>query len=232
MSPTLETPVGQIVTAQPLLAKVFEAHGIDYCCGGKLSVQAVCARKGLDAQALLDKIRAAMEQAVPPELDWAEAPLDTLVLHLIETHHAYLHEAMPRLAALSLKVANVHGDRHPELVELSKVYQTFHADMAEHLLKEEQILFPAILRLAQGDASFPVQHPIRAMEAEHDGAGRDLERMRELSGGFAAPDDACNSYRALLAGLAELESDTFTHLHKENNILFPRALARLEALKA
>jgi regulator of cell morphogenesis and NO signaling len=230
MNLTLDTSIGQIVAAQPLLAKVFESHGIDYCCGGKLSVSAVCARKGLDAEALLGEIHAAMEGAPAPETDWTKAPLAELIEHLLSTHHVYLHEGMPRLAMLSQKVARVHGDRHPELIELAEVYQNFHSEMDAHLAKEEQILFPAIVRVEAGTDNFPVQHPIRVMEADHDTAGRDLERMRALTNGYVTPEDACNSYRALFAGLAELESDTFAHIHKENNILFQRAVALLEAV--
>ena len=93
--------------------------------------------------------------------------------------------------------------------------------------KEETILFPAILRLAAGTGHFPVNQPIMVMEAEHEAAGADLERMRELTGDYTPPEDACGSYRALFAGLAELETDTFRHVHKENSILFPRAIALL-----
>lgn len=228
MTSSLDTPVGQFVAAQPLLAKVFESHGIDYCCGGKLPLATACARKGVDAQSVLEEIQSLLAASPQPEVDWTDVPLEALVSHLLDTHHVYLRAEMPRLAALSIKVANVHGDRHPELVEVAHVYHKFYTEMDAHLSKEEQILFPAIARLEQGLERFPVQHPIRKMELDHDDSGRDLERMRELTAGYTPPEDACNSYRALLAGLAELEQDTFTHIHKENNILFQRAIAMLE----
>lgn len=226
---TPETPVGQIVAAQPLLAKVFEKYGIDYCCGGKLPLATLAGKKGVDAQALIAELEAAMAVAPPPAVDWKQESLESLVRHIVETHHEFLREALPRLAYLSEKVARVHGDVHPELVEIAGVYGAFNAELTQHMEKEEQILFPAIVRLEKGLERFPVNNPIRVMEAEHDSAGRALEQMRALSNGFTPPPDACNSYRALFAGLAELELDTFEHIHKENNILHPRAIALLEA---
>lgn len=232
-SPTLvitpETPVGQIVAAQPLLAKVFEHHRIDYCCGGKLALGVFCAKKGIDAQALIAELQAAMDTASAPESDWTQATLTALVGHIVETHHAYMREAVPRLLHLSQKVARVHGDNHPELIEVASIYQAFNAEITAHMEKEELILFPAILRLEAGVDRFPVNNPIRVMEAEHDSAGRDFERMRALTNDFTPPEDGCNSYRALFAGLEEMELDLFSHIHKENNILFPRAIALLDA---
>lgn len=226
---TPETPVGQIVAAQPLLAKVFEKYGIDYCCGGKLPLATLAGKKGVDSHALIAELEAAMAVAPAPAVDWKLESLEKLIAHIVETHHEFLREALPRLAYLSEKVARVHGDVHPELIEFASIYEGFNAELTQHMAKEEQILFPAIIRLEQGLERFPVNNPITVMEAEHDSAGRDLDRMRELSNGFTPPEDACNSYRALYAGIAELELDLFEHIHKENNILFPRAIALLEA---
>ena len=226
---TPETPVGQIVAAQPLLAKIFEKYNIDYCCGGKLALGVFCAKQGLDAQALIAELEAALAASPAPERDWTVERLESLVGHIVEAHHGFLRTALPRLAELSEKVARVHGDVHPELHEIAAIYAGFNAELTQHMEKEEQILFPAIIRLEQGVERFPVNNPIRVMEAEHDSAGRDLERMNALSQGYTPPEDACNSYRAFFAGLAELELDMFQHIHKENNILFPRAIALLDA---
>ena len=222
-----EMTIGQIVAEFPRTAPVFETYGIDYCCGGKVTLNFHFAKGKLDPQAVLAALEAAVAAPAEPTTNWAEAPLPELVAHILDTHHAYLEAAMPRLSRLANKVARVHGDHHPELRELARVYAGFAEEMTTHMRKEESILFPAILRLCAGAGDFPVDRPIHVMEAEHEAAGADLARMRELTGDYTPPEDACGSYRALFAGLAELETDTFRHVHKENSILFPRAIALL-----
>jgi regulator of cell morphogenesis and NO signaling len=225
-----ETTVGQLVTERPSRAKVFEKFAIDYCCGGKLPLAALCAKKGIDPAVVLAALEAADASPEEVHTDWSQAPLDVLATHILEVHHAFLHEELPRVSMLSQKVARVHGGHHPELIEIAEIYHRFAEQMLMHMAKEERVLFPAIIRLAQGDGSFPVNGPISVMEAEHDDAGRDLEALRELTNNYTVPEDACNSYRALFAGLAEIEADTHLHVHKENNILFPRAIAKLQSL--
>lgn len=227
-----EMPVGQIVAQFPQTARVFEKYGIDYCCGGKLALGVFCAKKGLDAQALIAEVEAAMATSPRPAVDWTQQGLEALITHIVETHHGFLREALPRLAYLSEKVARVHGDVHPELIPVAEIYAGFNAELTQHMEKEERILFPAIVRLEAGIDRFPVNSPIAVMEDEHDSAGRALEKMHALTNGFTPPEDACNSYRALFAGMTELELDLFEHIHKENNILFPRAIAMLEATSA
>lgn len=229
---TPDVSVGQLVAERPGRAKIFEKYRIDYCCGGKLSVAAICEKKGIDPEALLAEIaRAELVGDPTPEETWLKRPIPELVAHILETHHAFLKEAMPRLEFLTTKVARVHGDDHPELHEVASVFAKFKADMEQHMGKEENVLFPLMLKIAAGQASASegsfVAHPIRAMESEHDGAGRDLEKIRELTGDFVPPEGACNSYRAMLDGLLEIEADTFVHVHKENNVLFPRVLGSL-----
>ena len=226
---TPQATVGQLVAERASRAKVFERFGIDYCCGGKMSIADACGRKGVDpiaVMAALDALDAALGAQVA-DRDWGTAPLEQLVQHILETHHAFLRQAMPRLAFLVAKVARVHGDSHPELLEVAKVYGKFHADMDAHMGKEEAILFPLILGLAKGESvrfAPPVEAPISVMEAEHDDAGRDLEAINRLTNGYEPPEGACNSYRAMLDGLRELEQDTHRHIHLENNVLFPRSI--------
>lgn len=228
MTSYLETPVGQLVVDKPQLARVFEKFGIDYCCGGKLTLGAICQKKGLDVQAVLTALDQAQVDKPVDETDWNAVSVETLARHILDTHHVYLKENLPTLAQLAQKVARVHGENHPELIEVARVYHKFQTEMNDHLAKEEQILFPAILQLVKGEGGFGIQQPIRVMLMEHDAAGQDLEALRTLTKGFAPPEDACYSYRTLFSGLAELELDTHTHIHKENNILFPKALALLE----
>lgn len=235
MSPiALTTPVGQLVVQRPARARVFERFGIDYCCGGQTPLHAACAAGGLDPQ---DVVRALHEADADLSLtgatDWTNASLADLVANIVDTHHAYLRRELPRLTQLVTKVRAAHGARRPELTEVEAVYGDLRAELEAHMMKEERILFPMIETMASGGACATVhcgsvQNPIRVMEHEHDSAGAALARLRELTAGYAPPADACNSYRALLGGLAELEADLHTHIHKENNILFPRAV-ELEA---
>lgn len=231
---TSNTTVGQLVVDRPGRARVFERFGIDYCCGGKRTLQEACIAQDLDTQHVIATLRAAdADSAATDETDWSHARLGELIANIVETHHAYLRRELPRLTELTAKVAGVHGERHPELAEVRQTYAGLRAELEAHMMKEERILFPLIAAMESGDGSQPafvgsVANPIRVMEHEHESAGTALARMRELTDGFTPPEDGCNTYRAMLAGLAELEADLHRHIHKENNILFPRALA-LEA---
>lgn len=228
-----EQTVGQLVAENPERARVFEKYRIDYCCGGKLSLSEACGRKGADLEAVVEAL--ATVDAVSPSVgtDWTTAPLAELADHIVATHHAYLETELPRLSALAARVAKVHGDHAPETVRLQAIFEEFKAELTEHAMKEEQILFPWIKGLEQGGvapvmAGATVASPIACMEKEHDNAGAALEQMRALTNGFCPPMDACNTWRVLYASLDALEQDMHVHVHKENSILFPRAIA-LEA---
>lgn len=229
-TPTIETPVGELVARRPSRSRVFEKLGIDYCCGGKNPLSKACADKGIDASTVLTMLLAAEEGATSAERDWTSASLGDLSRHIEQTHHAYLKRELPRLEAIVHRVAAVHGDHHVWLREFEGVYTRFAAEMLAHMMKEEQVLFPLIRSLEGGDAEptancgHGVGDAIRVMEHEHDDSAQGLARMRELSAGFTPPADACNTFRAMLDGLSELEAETHRHVHKENSILFPRAL--------
>jgi len=219
------TPLGAIVTDHPSLARRLEGLGLDYCCGGRRSLGEACADRGLDPVAVAADLEAAAEPAEPEP--WATMAPEELVDHLESVHHAYLHRELPRLEALMAKVDDVHGAHHPELAFVRATFEELVADLDPHLAKEERILFPAIRRQVDPDAApFDVGPPVRVMLVEHDRAGELLARLRALTGGYAPPSDACTSYRALYAGLDELEADTHLHVHKENNVLFPAVLER------
>jgi regulator of cell morphogenesis and NO signaling len=216
--------VGQLVAERPGRARVFEELGIDYCCGGRLPLAEACARRGLDPVEVRRRLDQADAAAPPPATDWASAPLAALCEHIVETHHEYLRRELPRLGAFLAKLAAVHGERHPELGDALRVFGPFADELRLHLVKEERVLFPLIEQIAAGAVppSAEVLQPIRVMEADHDGAGAALAELRRLTAGYSVPADGCNTYRAAMAALAELEADLHTHVHKENNILVPR----------
>ena len=226
---TVTDTVGSMVARQPGLSRVFEQVGIDYCCGGKIPLDQACRQKGLDPQQLLIQLEITAAAAGPADVDAAAMSLAGLADHIETAHHIYLKSELPRLDALTQKVATVHGAHDARLAQIRDIYAGLAGELTRHLLKEEQILFPMIRQLT-ASPTLPAFHcgslanPIRQMEMEHEQAGSALAKMRELSDGFTPPDRACNTYRAMLDALAHLEQDLHQHVHKENNILFPQAV--------
>jgi regulator of cell morphogenesis and NO signaling len=226
--------VGRIVAKSPQLSRVFEELQIDYCCGGKRPLEDVCREKQIDVGQLVDRLEkaSAVRASVPGE-SWLAAPLWELCEHIERTHHDYLQRELPRLHAIIEKVVKAHAENHPELLQVQAAFAELRAELEPHMMKEECILFPSIRYLeANGKPMrFPfgsLANPIRVMVSDHDHAGDALARIRELTCNYVPPKGACNTYRVMLEGLSTLEHDMHQHVHKENNILFPRAV-ELEA---
>ena len=222
--------VGDVVARRPLLSRVFEEAGIDYCCGGKKTLDEVCRERGLDSRAFLVTLEeSALAPAGESVVDAAAMSLTELVDHIEQTHHTYLRSEFPRLDKMTEKVASVHGERNSRLHQIREEFLALTAELSSHMMKEEQILFPMVRQL---DASTTTPtfrcgslvNPIRQMESEHSHAGSALEKLRDLTDGYTPPDWACNTYRAMLDAFVRLEHDLHVHIHKENNVLFPRAL--------
>jgi regulator of cell morphogenesis and NO signaling len=225
-----ETTVGQLVAEQPARSRVFEKLGIDYCCGGKIPLSDACARKNLDAATVLAMLDAAeSKDTIDNGPDLTSMSMAQLCDHIVETHHNFLSTELPRIEFLTQKVAKTHGESWPWTVEVAEVFQALKNELTMHMMKEEHVLFPAIRDLEAGLAPQPscanqLHGPISVMEDEHQSAGRALEKLNSLTSGYRAPEGACNTFRAMLDALATLESDLHQHIHKENNILFPRAM--------
>jgi regulator of cell morphogenesis and NO signaling len=222
MTLTRDTQVGQIAAEHPLATRVFARHQIDFCCGGARPLGEVCAQRGLDAETMLDEIGRELATSNESEERWDGAPLADLITHILAAYHRPLAEELPRLEAMARKVLDVHRDKDPlRLPELLAVLLGLRSELEDHMMKEEQILFPMIMH-GQG---FAADGPIEMMLHEHDVAASALRRLRELTDGYEAPAEACNTWRALWHGLGALEESLHRHIHLENNILFPRALA-------
>jgi regulator of cell morphogenesis and NO signaling len=222
MAINIETTVGKLAAEHPLATRVFARYGIDYCCGGGRPLGEVCDKKGLDTAVVLEEIRAELETPGVSEERWDQASLSDLIEHILAVYHRPLDEELPRLESMSRKVLKVHGDKDPErLTELLSVYLDLKAELDKHMAKEEQILFPMI---KQGQGAM-ADGPISVMKDEHNSAAAALRRLRELTNAYEVPTEACNTWRALWHGLAALEESLHRHIHLENNILFPRALA-------
>jgi len=237
MEITPETHVAKIATRHPGTIRVFQSHGIDFCCGGKRPLAEASAERGLDLDALRTELAEAAAGPAADDRDWQEAPLTELVDHIVTRFHDRLRDDLPRLAAMADRVLAVHGEKHPEVLPaLARTFHGLRAELESHTLKEEQVLFPWVCemeRSATGGASrgcgvttMPcgtVDGPIAVMEAEHDDAAHALAELRRLTADFVPPAGACTTFRGLYHGLAELETDLHRHIHLENNVLFPRA---------
>jgi regulator of cell morphogenesis and NO signaling len=221
--------VGELVAERPGRSRIFQSHQIDFCCQGGLKLNEACARKGVAIETIIEQLEAESADAVAKE-NPATLPLHELTRYIVTTHHDFLKTELPRLSQMSRRVAKVHGEHTPSLVEMAHVYEGLFDELLNHLVKEERILFPAIEALSmRGSRGFVLDGPISVMLQEHDDAGAALKRLRELSHGFVPPPEACNTYRALFAGLADLEADLHTHIHLENSVLFPGAQALVAA---
>lgn len=213
--------VGALAAQRPQSVKVLQRHRIDFCCGGGQALDAACAAKGLEVDALLGEVAVEESRTNTPDARWDEAPLGQLVGHLLERHHAPLEVELPRLDGLVRKVARVHHERDPEGFDrLVALWEDLRDDLEPHMMKEERILFPAILAGRGRD----VGGPVSVMHADHEHLGGILAGLREVTHDYTPPADGCGSWRALFQGLSDLEADLKLHIHLENNVLFPRAL--------
>lgn len=228
-TPIEQRTVGELVAERPGRSRIFQQHQIDFCCQGGLNLQDACARKGVSVTTVVEQLEAESVQRAEGK-NPATLPLHELTSYIVGNHHEFLRRELPRLQQMAARVAKVHGGHTPTLLAMEQVYNGLNEELSSHIMKEEQILFPAIEALSTGARkSFPLDGPIACMLHEHDDAGEALRRLRELSDGFVPPHDACNTYRAYFAGLADLEQDLHTHIHLENAVLFPAAQALVAA---
>ncbi len=232
-----EQTVGDFVRQKPTRARVFESLKIDYCCGGKVSLVRACEKRGIDVGDVLQAIIDSDEQADTGTLvDVDSMGLSELADHIEATHHAYLRDELPRLDFMTEKVSRVHGDKDERLFKMREAFVALKAELEPHMMKEERILFPIVRQLEasserQDFHCGSVANPIRQMEHEHDQVGDVLAILNESTDAYTPPDWACNTYRAMLDSLEKLEADMHQHIHKENNVLFPKAI-QLEQTRA
>lgn len=229
--------VGELVAADYRKADVFKKYGIDFCCGGKKSVQKACAEAGVDFATVMTELVNVENAPAKPAQRYNEWKLDFLADYIVNTHHAYVKTSLPLILAYTQRVAERHGDTHPELVDIAAIFQTVADELSMHMVKEENVLFPYIKQLAtESNAAMrpsfgSVENPIRMMEHEHESVGEAMHTIAKLSNNFTPPANACNTYKVTFAKLQEFENDLHDHVHLENNVLFPRAAAQEKALR-
>jgi regulator of cell morphogenesis and NO signaling len=228
-----EQTTRELAVKFPAMIPILESIGIDYCCGGTKTLADACKKAHVEWADLLQLLKAADVSSPTAQPDWTVQPLDTLTRHIIDAHHVYTRRATLRIHHLLEKIVAKHGDGHPELQDIRQLFEILSRELAAHMMKEENVLFPYIERIVVADrqkyappeAFFgSVEAPITQMLAEHDGAGELMAKIRILSGQYQPPTNACPTYHALYHGLAEFEQDLHLHVHLENNILFPGAL--------
>lgn len=227
-TPLTGRAVGELVAERPGCSRIFQNFGIDFCCQGGMTLTEACRKRGVPLDTVVEQLEAEAAGPVSIVMNPAKLLPGELVDYIVETHHAFLRRELPRLHAMARRVASVHGGHTPALIQVYEDFNALYLELDGHMIKEEQILFPAIRVMAAGGAAIPLDGPIACMLREHEDAGADLDRLRKLTRDYDPPDDACNTYRALFAGLADLEEDLHRHIHLENQVLFPAA----EALSA
>lgn len=229
---TLNTTVGEIVAADYRTAKVFETHGIDFCCGGKVAISVICKEKGVDPAVMLQEIEAVKNEQIDRSQNFTSWELPFLADYIVNTHHVYLKENDGQIAAYARKIAGVHGVHHPEVIEIAAIFEKIATDMAAHLKEEEEVFFPAVKRAdavrKSGNAREAKDHEVIKeslvkLGREHEEIGDAIHRIRHLSKGYAIPGDVCNTFMVTYQKLKEFEDDLHKHVHLENNILFPKA---------
>lgn len=225
--------VSKFVTDNYKTAEVFKKYGIDFCCGGRISLGEACDKAGVEVETVQKDLANAVKEK-SQEKDFDNMPLDELIDYILSVHHSYVAENLPLLKEYTAKIAEVHYDTNPELKDIYGIFFGVAEELEQHMLKEEQILFPFVKNMvnpgkyaeAGGCGSFgTVQSPIAMMEHEHENAGAAFKKIRELSDDFDYPPHACNTYIVTFKKLEEFEADLHKHIHLENNILFPKAIA-------
>ena len=228
----LSATIGEIVAADYRTAKVFEAHGIDFCCGGKIALATICREKGIDPAVLLHEIESIKNEQIDRSQNFTAWELPFLADYIVNTHHVYLKENDPQIVDYAHKIAGVHGAHHPELIEIAAIFDKIATDMVAHLREEEEVFFPAVKR---ADAAKKAGNTLEAKDREiikeslaklgqeHEEIGDAIHMIRHLSKEYAIPDDVCNTFIVTYQKLKEFEDDLHKHVHLENNILFPKA---------
>jgi len=229
-----ETKVRDIALSNSAARHVLEDAGVDYCCGGGKSLHEACVHADIPTEQILQRLQDNSLDKSVDDAGWTTAPLSDLTRHIRERHHRYVREAITRVQNLLAKVAAKHGENHPEIANIRRLFTEVGAEMIMHMQKEEQVLFPYFDALEQANVTHvcieppffrTVRNPIQAMMREHDAAGDLVKQIRKASSEYVPPQDACTSFQALYQDLSEFDTDLREHVHLENNILFPRAVA-------
>lgn len=232
MDITKNTIIGELVAKDYRAASVFKNSKIDFCCSGNRTIEDACTQKKLDSNKLIEQLIAVTTQNKDTGVDYNTWPLDLLADYVEKKHHRYVEAKTLEIMPFLEKIVRVHGDRHPELQEVEQLFKASTGELAQHMKKEELILFPFIRKMVAAktsgtvaQASFgTIKNPIQMMMHEHEGEGERFRKIAELTNNYTPPADACNTYRVTFSLIKEFEEDLHLHIHLENNILFPKSI--------
>jgi regulator of cell morphogenesis and NO signaling len=219
--------LGELVTDDFRVAEVFTHAGIDFCCGGKKTLEQACREKNIDLKSIEKEIRAIEQAPVVSNVNFKDWEPGFLADYIVNTHHKFVLKTLPELVYYTKKIASVHGQHHPELIEVAKLFEEISKELQQHLQKEEEVLFPAIRSAVQNstiELKSILISEIARMSSEHEFAGGAMDKINEITGGYRVPEDGCNSYQVAFKMLKQFEDDLHIHVHLENNILYPKAL--------
>lgn len=231
MNITEKKTIAEVVTENIKSAHIFKKHGIDFCCGGGITIQKACKKTKTDYAVLKKELETV--DSVSRAYDYDSWDLIFLIDHIQNVHHTYVEENITLLIQYANKVAKVHGEHYPEVIEINKLFTEVVNELTVHMKKEELILFPYVKQLvaSKKENSYlqkppfgTVENPIHMMESEHENAGDVFKEIARLTNNYTVPEGACNTFKALYAKLDEFEQDLHQHIHLENNILFPKAI--------
>lgn len=232
--------VAEIVTENIKTAHIFKKYGIDFCCGGGVSVKNACIDKNVDYK-ILEKELSSVNLDIKNAYDYNSWDLNFLIHHIVNIHHKYVEENIPLLLQYTNRVAKVHGAHYSEVVAIEALFAEVAQELSSHMKKEENVLFPYITELInaeKNDTALPLSHfgtiknPIQMMEYEHENAGDIFKKIAQLSNNYTPPEGACNTFKALYSKLDEFEQDLHHHIHLENNILHPKAIKLEQKMKS
>jgi regulator of cell morphogenesis and NO signaling len=225
--------IGELVAQDYRTAAVFKKYNIDFCCQGNRTLSDACESKKIDEKVVIAELNALLTSQSEGSTDYQNWPLDLLADYIERKHHRYVEEKTQEIIPYLDKIARVHGQRHPELLEINEHFKATAGELAMHMKKEELMIFPYIKKLvkAQEDNSQvvkpnfeSVKYPIQAMMDDHTTEGERFRKIEALSNNYTPPEDGCATYRVTFALLKEFEQDLHLHIHLENNILFPKAI--------
>jgi regulator of cell morphogenesis and NO signaling len=223
--------VGEIVAIDYRAAEIFKEAGIDFCCGGKKSIDETCSEKGIDKDEIIGKLKMLESTPNTTTHNFIEWEPGFLCDYIVNTHHKYVLKTLPDLVMYTEKIASVHGKGHPELEEVSALFSRINKELLQHLKNEEEVLFPSIKEvLVSGSkkAKADIVSEITRLSGEHEFAGGAMDRINAITSGYKVPSDGCNTYHVTFKLLSQFEDDLHTHVHLENNILYPKALTLAE----
>jgi regulator of cell morphogenesis and NO signaling len=219
--------LGEIVARDFRSASILSEAGIDFCCGGKKILDSACREKGINTEEIVQKLENLEFQPQAPGQNFNDWALDFLCDYIVNTHHSYVKKTLPDLITFTKKIAGVHGEHHPELLEIEEMFAIIGTELVQHLKKEEEVLFPAIkeaLKTGSREAVQTIESEIKRMDGEHEFVGGSMDKINEISNHYTVPAEGCSTYQVTYRLLKQFEDDLHIHVHLENNILYKKAL--------